>query len=170
VPGGCGYDQGGYRVRFLFGRQIGFAEHLPGALEVGSPVDTMTRKAADDSFFEAADWPDVILGLQDRALAGDPGERVHDRRAIAPYLSQDRAGDDGPVRGCRERLVGDSSTDVLVQQGDEHAGVVIDETFTGPRVRVICEQVTRGHGQATLPDPAVSATISASMVVNDAAA
>jgi hypothetical protein len=65
---------------------MGLAKHPPRALEVGSSVDAMPGKAADDSSCQPADGSDVVLGLKDRAVAGDPGERVYDCRTITPHL------------------------------------------------------------------------------------
>src|SRR5580692_2356296 len=115
VPCGRDHDQGVYRIGLLLGRKMGLAEHSSGALEVGSPVDAVTRETADDSPFQPADGADVVFGLQDSAVVGDPGECVHGSRAISPYLSQDRASDDGTVRGCLQRLMGCARLDVLVE-------------------------------------------------------
>ena len=51
VPCSRDHDQGVYRIRLLPSRKVGLAQHSPGALEVGSPVDAMTGKAADDPSF-----------------------------------------------------------------------------------------------------------------------
>ncbi|MGH3272750.1 MAG: hypothetical protein ACRDNZ_00290 [Streptosporangiaceae bacterium] len=74
------------------------------------------------------------------------------------------------MRGLPEHLVGGPHAGVLGQKGDEHPSVVVDHAFASPGVRVVREQITPRHDQATLPHPAVSAAISASMVANDAAA
>ena len=51
VPGSRDHDQGVYRIRLLLCGEMGLTQHVPGALEVGSPVDAMTGKAADDASF-----------------------------------------------------------------------------------------------------------------------
>jgi hypothetical protein len=51
VPCGRDHDQGVYGIRLLLWGEMGLAEHSPGALEVGSLVDAITGKAADDASF-----------------------------------------------------------------------------------------------------------------------